>query len=124
MRLCRGPDSRTHGGPGEAGEAIEGGRGMRKFARVSRYKSSVAEMARVEEVAANLIPRVREIEGCVGALFLVDRLSGRSMSISFWDSEQSMLNSEEEGNRLRREVSEKADERILFIERYEIAYEM
>jgi quinol monooxygenase YgiN len=97
---------------------------MRKFARVSRYKSSVAEMPRVEEVAANLIPRVREIEGCVGALFLVDRLSGRSMSISFWESEQSMLNSEEEGNRIRREISEKADERILFIERYEVAYEM
>jgi quinol monooxygenase YgiN len=97
---------------------------MRKFARVSRYKSSVAEMPRVEEVAANLIPRVREIEGCVGALFLVDRLSGRSMSISFWDSEQSMLNSEEEGNRIRREISEKADERVLFIERYEVAYEM
>ena len=97
---------------------------MRRFARVSRYKSSVAEMARVEDVAANLIPRVREIEGCVGALFLVDRLSGRSMSISFWDSEQSMLNSEEEGNRIRREISEKADEQVLFIERYEVAYEM
>jgi quinol monooxygenase YgiN len=97
---------------------------MRKFARVSRYKSSVAEMARVEEVAANLIPRVREIDGCVGALFLVDRLSGRSMSISFWDSEQSMLNSEEEGNRIRREISEKADEQVLFIERYEVAYEL
>ena len=97
---------------------------MRKFARVSRYKSSVNEMARVEEVAATLVPRVREIEGCVGALFLVDRLSGRSMSISFWDSEQSMLNSEEEGNRIRREISEKADEQVLFIERYEVAYEM
>jgi hypothetical protein len=97
---------------------------MREFARVSRYKSSVTEMARVEEVAANLIPRVREIKGCVGALFLVDRLSGRSMSISFWDSEQSMLNSEEEGNRIRREISEKADEQVLFIERYEVAYEM
>ena len=97
---------------------------MRKFARVSRYKSSITEMPRVEEVAANLIPRVREIEGCVGAFFLVDRLSGRSMSISFWDSERSMLNSEEEGNRIRREISEKADERILFIERYEVAHEM
>ena len=97
---------------------------MRKFARVSRYKSSVTEMARVEEVAKGLIPRVREIEGCVGALFLVDRLSGRSMSISFWDSEQSMVKSEEEANRIRREISEKADEQVLFIERYEVAYEM
>jgi hypothetical protein len=46
------------------------------------------------------------------------------MSISFWDSEQSMLDSEEEANRIRREISEKADERVLFIERYEVAYEM
>lgn len=97
---------------------------MRKFARVSRYKASLTGMARVEEVAASLVPRVREMEGCVGALFLVDRLSGRSMSISFWDSEQSMLKSEEEANRIRKEISEKADEQVLFIERYEVANEM
>jgi quinol monooxygenase YgiN len=97
---------------------------MRKFARVSRYKSSLAGMARVEEVAASLVPRVREIEGCVGVLFLVDRLSGRSMSISLWDSEEAMVNSEEIANRIRKEISEKADEQVLFIERYEVAYEM
>jgi hypothetical protein len=81
-------------------------------------------VARVEEVAASLVPRVREIEGGVGALFLVDRLSGRSMSISLWDSEEAMLNSEEVANRIRKEISEKADEQVLFIERYEVAYEM
>ncbi len=67
---------------------------------------------------------MRETEGCVGTLLLVDRLSGRSMSISFWDSEGSFLKSEDDANRIRREISEKADERILFIERYEVAYEM
>ncbi len=46
------------------------------------------------------------------------------MSISFWDSEGSFLKSEDDANRIRREISEKADERILFIERYEVAYEM
>jgi hypothetical protein len=46
------------------------------------------------------------------------------MSISYWDSEASMLKSEEEANRIRRGISEKADERILFIERYEVATEM
>jgi hypothetical protein len=35
-----------------------------------------------------------------------------------------MLKSEEEANRIRKEISEKADEQVLFIERYEVAYEM
>lgn len=97
---------------------------MRKFARVSRYKASLTGMAKVEEVAASLVPKVREIDGCAGVLFLVDRLTGRSMSISLWDSEEAMLNSEETANQLRKEISERADEQVLFIERYEVAYEM
>jgi hypothetical protein len=46
------------------------------------------------------------------------------MSISYWDSAEFMLKFDEEANRIRRGISEKADERILFIERYEVATEM
>jgi hypothetical protein len=35
-----------------------------------------------------------------------------------------MLKSEEKADRIRKEISEKADELVLFIERYELAYEM
>jgi hypothetical protein len=97
---------------------------MRKFARVSRYKSSVAEMARVEEVAANLHPegagdrglRRRLVPGGspLGALDVHLILGLRTFHAELRGGGQSHSKGDLGDGRPR----------ILFIERYEIAYEM
>ena len=96
---------------------------MPRCARVTRFKGSLAALRTVEALVNELVPRAREIDGCEGILFLVDRLTGRSMAISLWESAEAMSKSEETMAELRFELAERANEQVLFVERYEIAAE-
>jgi hypothetical protein len=96
---------------------------MPKCARVTRFKGSLVALRTVAEVVDQLNPRVRELDGCEGTLFLVDRLTGRSMAISLWESPEAMKKSEEIMTELRMELADRANEQVLFVERYEVAAE-
>lgn len=97
---------------------------MAKCARVMRFKARLDGMSKVEQVIEGIAAKVRGLDGCDGFLFLVDRLTGRSMAVSLWDSEEAMQRSETAAGSLRRELIEQAQEQILSIERYEITQGM
>ena len=67
------------------------------------------------------MPRVGEIDGFDGVYFLVDRQSGKALSITLWESEESMRASEEEANRLRSESAQAGRQEVAGVERYEVA---
>jgi len=108
----------------------DGRRGERKeelamHARVSTYQGPPnLTQEQVEEadryVRENTLPSVRQIDGFRGVIGLLDRQSGKSLSITFWESEQAMRASEEEANRLRQESAEAASETVENVERYEV----
>ncbi len=54
---------------------------------------------------------------------LIDRESGRSKLITFWESEEALRASEEQGDRLRRQAAEGAAETITGVERYEVVFD-
>jgi hypothetical protein len=56
-----------------------------------------------------------------GVYFLVDRQSGKALSITLWESEESMRASEEEANQLRSETAQAGSQAVMGVERYEIA---
>jgi heme-degrading monooxygenase HmoA len=69
----------------------------------------------------NVVPAVKELGGH-GALLLVDRDSGKGISITLWNDEASMRASEERANELRRAAAAEfgsTDEPV--VERYEVA---
>jgi hypothetical protein len=51
---------------------------------------------------------------------LVDRHSGKTLGITFWESEEAMRASEEVANRLREESAEAGSDTIAGVERYEV----
>ena len=53
-------------------------------ARVSTFQSPPEQVtdAAVDNVRANLVPRVLEMDGNRGAIFLMDRDTGRTMTIT------------------------------------------
>ncbi len=51
---------------------------------------------------------------------LVDRHSGKTLGITFWESEEAMRASEEVANRLREESAEAGSGTIAGVERYEV----
>ena len=64
----------------------------------------------------------RLMEGFKGMIALDDRHSGRTLGITFWESEETMRASEEAAKRLREESAEAGDETIASVERYEVGF--
>jgi hypothetical protein len=60
------------------------------------------------------------MEGFEGMIALVDRHSGKTLGITFWESEEAMRASEEAANQLRQESAGVGGEEIAGVERYEV----
>ena len=67
-----------------------------------------------------VLPRGRLMDGFKGMIALVDRHSGKTLGITFWESEEAMRASEEVANRLREESAEAGSDTIAGVERYEV----
>jgi heme-degrading monooxygenase HmoA len=61
----------------------------------------------IDRVLNTVIPKLRDVPGFDGVLSLVDRTSGRSLTITLWASEEALQKSEEQAKQLR---SQAADE--------------
>ncbi len=74
----------------------------------------------ISHVRERILPAVRNIPGFSGALFLTDPQTGKALSITLWESERALRDSEEEANRLRQESAEASGETVAGVERYEV----
>ncbi len=92
------------------------------FARVSTYQGPPDQIHEgIRYAQENIVPRVQEVEGFEGVYLLVDRQSGKSLSITLWESEEAMRASEEEANQLRSETAEAGGQEVAGVDRYEVA---
>ena len=93
------------------------------FARVSAYRGDPAQIDKgLDHARENILPRVQQIEGFEGVYYLVDRESGKALTITLWESEEAMRASEEAANRLRGETAETVGETVVDVERYEVTF--
>jgi len=92
------------------------------FARVSTFQGPPDQTAEGIRVAREqILPVARLQDGFKGIYLLFDRESGRSLSITLWETEEDMRASEEAARRARTESAEVAGETIVGVERYEVA---
>ena len=87
-------------------------------ARVSTYVGDGDAL--VEGFEAVRAP-LEELEGFSRAYFLVDRESGRGMSITMWESEDALNASVERANQMREQASGQAGASIEAVDSYEVA---
>ena len=91
------------------------------FARVSTLQG---DPARVDEATTHVRERVvsdaRQLAGNRGMLAMVDRASGKMMSVTFWETEEAMRASEEAADRLRGDAAAALEEDIVGVDRYEV----
>jgi len=93
------------------------------YARVSILEGPPEQVDEgVRQAKEVVLPRGRQIEGFKGMIALADRQSGKTLGITFWESEEAMRTSEEEANRLREESAEASEETIAGVERYEVGF--
>ena len=92
------------------------------FARVSAYRGDPAQIDKgLDHARENILPRVQQIEGFEGVYYLVDRESGKALTITLWESEEAMRASEEAANQLRSESADASAATVESVERYVVA---
>ncbi len=73
-------------------------------------------------VREQVLPQARQIPGFAGVLSLVDRETGKGITVTLWESEAALRTSEEAADRLRGQaVSAVEGSELLSVERYEVA---
>ncbi len=91
------------------------------YARVSTYEGSVEDYEQgLDRLKSDLVPKVRDMSGCKGLLFMVDRSAGRSLSITLWDSEDALANTREDAKRVREEAARTTGATITDVTEYEV----
>ncbi len=92
------------------------------FARVSTFQGQPDQTAEgIKFAREQILPAARLQDGFRGIYLLFDRESGRSLSITLWETEEDMKASEDAALRARTESAKAAGEVIVGVERYEVA---
>jgi heme-degrading monooxygenase HmoA len=89
------------------------------FARVSTYRGG-GDGDRLLQGFADVSDPLESIEGFSHAYFMVDRESGKGMSITIWKTEQALLDSVSKADELRRKGAEAGGAEIESVQHYEI----
>jgi heme-degrading monooxygenase HmoA len=93
-------------------------------ARVSFYEGASGEGADAAlKSFQDILDSVDEMEGNQGATLLVDRDSGKVITITYWDTEEHLQSSVEQANQLRQQAAGAAGLSIQGVEHYEVALE-
>jgi len=92
------------------------------WVRVSRFEGGSAEqfdegMRYLEE---HVLPAARQMAGWKGVLSISSGDRSKGMTLTFWESEEALTDSEEAVNRLRGQAAEAGGDTITGVERYEV----
>jgi heme-degrading monooxygenase HmoA len=92
------------------------------FARVSTFQGPPDQTAEGIRIAREqILPAARLMDGFKGIYLLFDQESGKSLSVTLWETEDDMRASEEAANRVRAESAKTSGETVVSVERYEVA---
>ena len=96
--------------------------GAAKAARISLMEGSPESIdAGLDKARGETLPKVRAIDGNVGAIGLADRDNGRVSMITLWDSAESMRASAQEADQLRQRTADMSGQKIANVALYDVA---
>jgi heme-degrading monooxygenase HmoA len=91
------------------------------YARISTLDGSPEHIDEgLRRVREDGLPQLQQQEGFKGMVALADRHTGKTLGITFWESEEALKASEEAGDRVREDAAEAMSETIAGVERYEV----
>ena len=94
-------------------------------AMAARISTFAGDPAKVEEglrhAVQDVLPDARGIDGWRGIVMMIDRLTGSEKTITLWESREALDASEAAADELRTRAAEEAGQRIVSVERFEVA---
>jgi len=91
------------------------------FARVSTFQGTAEGVAQSLTRTTDVLERAEALAGFKGMYYLVDRESGKAMSMTLWESESDLQAGVEAANQIRSEESAVDGYEILAVEHFEVA---
>ncbi|MEV6650026.1 hypothetical protein [Streptomyces sp. NPDC051219] len=93
------------------------------FARLSTYQGSpVPAEGDLGAISEMLVQQVQTLPGFRGVYYLVDRASGKARTLTLWEDEEAMEESEDLATRIREEAARREGQRIVSVERFEVGF--
>jgi heme-degrading monooxygenase HmoA len=91
------------------------------YARVSTLEGSPEQIDEgLRYLREEILPTGKDDPGFKGLIALADRNSGKTLSITLWESEQEMRATEQDANQLRSAWSETSGQEVASVESYEV----
>jgi len=95
------------------------------WVRISTYEAQEARsrersLEDAERARSEYLPKMRAMDGFKRVIMAYDPESGRSLSVTFWETEEALRSSEEAANQIRKESAEQAGDSIVDVSRYEV----
>jgi heme-degrading monooxygenase HmoA len=91
------------------------------YARISRVQAAPDA---IEKLIANfkdkVLPAVRSAPGCAGGVLLVNRETGEAAGVTYWESAQALIQSEDVGTAVRTQAADATGARITNVVRLEL----
>ncbi len=90
-------------------------------ARVSTLEGSPDSIDKsVDKFQSETLPKVRALQGNVGAIALADRVTGQVTIITLWENADALRRSEEQADQLREQAAQSGGQSIANVDRYEV----
>lgn len=94
------------------------------YARLSTYQGTpVPSGGDMTRRADEILRQIRDLDGFQGLYLLVDRATGKEVSLTLWQDEASMRASEARAAKIRQESAAREGQRILTVERFEVGFQ-
>jgi heme-degrading monooxygenase HmoA len=94
------------------------------LARVARYEVPSDRIDEAVEAFGRASNEVEQLEGFAGGYLFVDHEDGRTMTLTLWDNQAALENSERSAGKLRREAASSVEGSVLSVEKFEVAQEL
>ncbi len=91
------------------------------YARITTYEGTNEDYdSGLETIKSQLMPKVRQLQGYKGLLSLVDRGTGKSLTIALYDSEDAMSSAAKAAEGLRKEAASSSGSSVANVAEYEV----
>jgi heme-degrading monooxygenase HmoA len=90
------------------------------YARISTYLTPAERAEEAVSAFQNSLGAIREMEGVRDAYLLVDRQSGKAVTITFWESEEAVRASSEAADRVRGDAAQRFGGSVESVEIFEV----
>ena len=94
------------------------------LARVARYEVPSDRIDEAVESFGQAARQVEQLEGFAGGYLFVDHEDGRTMTLTLWENQAALENSERSAGKLRREAASSVEGSVLSVEKFEVAQEL